>query len=314
MPHLAITAQDGACTLHNSAAPLLPALRRALGQDGPVIVMIHGYKYAPGHARSCPHRLLLSARHPSRGARRCSLPRGLGFGGGPDEGLGIGFGWPARGSIWQAWSEAGRAGAALAGLLDQIAALAPGRKVQIIAHSLGVRVALAGLRQARRAKVGRVVMLAGAEYTASAREAALSPAGRGAEFINITSRENDLFDFLVERLLRPPMPGDRCLGLGLAGPRRPDNWLDLQLDCPGTLQGLSALGHAIAPPRARVCHWPYMRPGMLDFYAALLRAPARTPLAALRAARPGAPAPRWSRLLAPPRAGFRLPIARGAAS
>jgi|SRR6056297_1300708 len=38
----------------------------------------------------------------------------------------------------------------------------------------------------------------------------------GAEVANIASREYDLFDFLLERLIAPPVAGDRCIGQGLS--------------------------------------------------------------------------------------------------
>ena len=79
--------------------------------DGPVIVMVHGFKYAPGHRSECPHRQILSLDPVRDCFKVVSWPRGLGFGrGAPDEGLGIGFGWNARGTLRQAYAEAARAG------------------------------------------------------------------------------------------------------------------------------------------------------------------------------------------------------------
>ncbi|MEY8841579.1 hypothetical protein AB9K41_21335, partial [Cribrihabitans sp. XS_ASV171] len=130
-----------------------------------------------------------------------------------------------------------------------------------------------------------------------------------AEFINITSRENDLFDFLFERLIAPPRPGDRAIGLGLDAP----NAVTLQLDCTGTLDHISRLAHPIAGAQHRICHWSsYMRPGVLHFYNALLREPERLSLDTLRRGLPEAPAPRWSRLLALPCPDLPLPFARKA--
>ncbi len=309
-------AADGAEASGPAAAH---AIRQALACVGPVIVLIHGYKFAPGEPGRSPHRHILSAE-PVRGHwKAVSWPRHLGFGRGDTrEGLCIAFGWDARGSLAQAYRRAGTAGAALARLVAEIAAEAPGRQVHVVAHSLGARVALTALRQAPAGAFGRLVLLAAAEFSSEAQAALAAPGAASAEIVNVTSRENDLFDFLFERLAPAPRPGDRALGLGL-GPlarcraMRPPasaqathagsmRWLDIQLDHPGTAPALRGLGFRLAPAERRVCHWsPYLRPGALAFYRALLREPERLPLPLLRGMLPAAHAPRWSRLLAPPR-------------
>lgn len=296
-------------------APLNPDLVRALDTDssGPIIVMVHGFKFCPGSAATCPHRHILSLSPRAGCWKALSWPCGLGFGAGaPDEGLGIAFGWPARGSIWRAYDRAEQAGEALARVIAAIRRIAPGRPIHALAHSLGARVVLTALRRLNAGDVDRVILLAGAEYGATASDALSCGAGRTADVINITSRENDLFDFMMERLIAAPEPGDRMMSHTL--PRRP-NTLTVQMDHHGTLEALDRAGYVIAPPSARICHWSsYLRPGVFDFYRALLRQSRQMPLARLRAVLPERPDPRWSRILPAPTLPRNLPLGRNAAS
>ncbi|WP_347139028.1 hypothetical protein [Paracoccus sp. SSK6] len=281
-------------------AGLPPALAGALGGlpgHAPVILMIHGYRYSPAAAHCDPHRHILSL-DPDRSARRAlSWPRALGFGAGAeDEGLAIAFGWEARGMLGQAYARAGEVGRSLAGLVSHLADRA-GRPVAVIAHSLGARVALQALHHGEPGCIGRMVLLAGAEFRDTAAAALGSPAGRGAEVLNITSRENDLFDFGMELWLGR---GRRqALGFGLDRPA--GNWLDLQIDDGETLAALDRLGFATERRPLRLSHWtPYLRRGLFDFYRTALAQPWALSLPMLRARLPGGIQPRWSRLLAPP--------------
>ncbi len=305
MPMLRITmTQDGA-RLHDARAPLRPALRRALAAaPGPVTVMVHGYKYLPGHPIHCPHDSIFSQtpRLPSR--KVISWPRRLGLRDQPGEGLGLSIGWSARGTIWDAYDRAEHAGTALAGVLSDIRTLAPDRSVHLLGHSLGARVALCAIRDALPGAVTRAVLLAAAVYGQTAQEALGSEAGRKTQVLNVTSRENDFYDFLMERLVAPTHTGDRMLGHGsLSLP----NMVTLQLDDPQSLAALSRSGFPIAQPTARICHWsPYLRSGVFALYRAYLSGV--MPQHQLRALLPVAPAPRWSRLMPFPqrRAGLRL--------
>lgn len=310
MPVIRINAMGETARLHGSPTPVGAALARIGPTEGPAVVMIHGFKYQPGHRRHCPHRHILALHPEALPWSAPSWPRQLGFGTGHQaEGLAVAFGWEARGTLWAAQRRAVRAGRALAQVIAALHRQAPARPVHVIAHSLGSELALEALHHLPAGAVGRILSLAGASYHSRAQAALATRAGRGAEFLNITSGENDPFDFLFERLARPPCPGDHAIGFGLEAP----NAVTLQLDCPGTLDHLSRLGAAIAAPERRVCHWSsYTRPGVLQFYRELLRRPDRLPLSTLRHGMPLRGAPRWSRLLALPSLPAPLPFAQKA--
>jgi pimeloyl-ACP methyl ester carboxylesterase len=313
MPVLQIDSGPDGPRLNQSLQPLTPALRQALQGSGPIVIMIHGYKFDPRNRETCPHRHILSL-DPSRASfKAVSWPRGLGFDGqSKGEGVAIAFGWPARGTIWKAYERAAIAGRALAGLIETIGRLAPGRRVHLLAHSLGARVALTALPHVSAPLVDRMILMSGADYGQTARTALQCSAGQQAQIINVTSRENDLFDFLLERLVAPPERGDRTLAHGM--PQAP-NTLTLQLDHRETLGVLRGAGFDIAPPGGRVCHWSsYIRQGVFPLYRALLRQPEDWPLIQLRAALPKACDPRWSRIWpsgwVPPRDAMGPPQAR----
>ena len=311
MPLLQINAGPQGPELHGASRPLGHALADGLETPGPIIIMVHGFKFAPGDAFDCPHRHIL-ALEPARDCwKAMSWPRALGFGSGfEDEGLALAFGWSARGTIWQAYNRAEAAGHALAALIRQLRQAAPDRPVHLLTHSLGARVALSALPHLAEGDVGRAILLNPAEFGGRARAALATPAGCGAEIYNVTSRENDVFDFLLERLIAPPHRGDGTLAQTM--PRQP-NTLTLQLDHPGTLKALNAHGFPVAPPRGRICHWSsYLRPGVFSLYRTLLRRPETLSQARLRSILPDRPDPRWSRVLQLPEFRMPLPVRRNA--
>ncbi len=272
------TALSGDAALGREIARLHPR--------APVIVMVHGYGHDPARPGLSPHARLFG------GAEGWAARLGADRGG--LEPLCIGFGWTSRGTVWRAWGDASRVAVPLAGLISRVAAT--GRRVHLVAHSMGARVALHGLAHAPAGSVGRVVLLTGAALRSDAAVALASPAGRRAEVVNVTSRENDVFDAAVEIATGW---ADRSIGDGLA-PARP-NWLDLQIDAPAARAGLSRLGYALAAPRGRICHRSaYARPGLFALYRDLLTDPPQLPLAALRDVLPREGEPRWSRLLSRP--------------
>ncbi|MBK4215248.1 hypothetical protein JJJ17_04840 [Paracoccus caeni] len=272
-------------------------LAQALPPNAPIVVMIHGYRYSPATPSHDPHRHILSLDPEPALRRSLSWPRALGFGSGhADEGLALAFGWEARGRLADAYARAGAAGGDLAALISEVAGAA-GRPVAVIGHSLGARVALQALHHADPGSIGRAILLAGAEFRDSAADAIASEAGNRAEILNITSRENDIFDFGIELWLGRGRR--RVLGFGLDQPAR--NWIDLQIDCKDSLKALELLGFPVEWAPLRLSHWtPYLRQGLFDFYRTALRHPWALPFPMLKARLPGATEPRWSRLLARP--------------
>lgn len=303
MPVIRINAQGADPVLHGTGACALSALSDAAEGSGPIIVMLHGYKFLPGHPVHCPHGHILSLDDANPCPKAVSWPVRLGFGAGdPDEGLGIAFGWHARGSLRAVYDRATDAGVALARVIRALRTVAPARPVHAIGHSMGARVILQSLAHLERGDLSRLVLLAGAEYRSTAEAMLDTPAGRACAVINVTSRENDLFDFLFERLVPAPRRGDAALGAGLMPA---EGRLTLPIDNTGLLDWLARRGIALAPPQTVVCHWSaYRRAGVFDLYDTLLRRPEALPLATLAAAVPDTNAPRWSRLRA--RLGARL--------
>lgn len=282
---------------HHTPPRRLWQTAETLPEGAPIVVMLHGYRYSPSEPAHDPHRHILSLDPDRRCRRVTSWPRALGFGGGrSDEGLGLAYGWEARGSLGSAYRRAGEAGTALAGIVSRLADQA-GRPVALIGHSLGARVALQTIRDAEAGSIGRVILLTGAEFRCTAAEALDSPAGDTAEIFNITSRENDLFDFALEQWMS--LGRRQALGFGLDQPAR--NWIDVQIDQSETLAELERMGFPTESRPLRLSHWtPYLRRGLFDFYRTALFQPWALPMNMLRARLPGRVEPRWSRLLAGP--------------
>ncbi|WP_417807925.1 alpha/beta hydrolase [Thioclava sp.] len=286
--------------------PDLLAQAKALPEGAPIVVMVHGYGYSPTDPRRDPHAHIF-ALEPSYDLNTAlSWPRALGLGGqNPVEGIAVGFGWESSGRLARIYDMAEIAAQRLARLTTRLA-LVSGRPVGIIAHSMGCRVALRALRHLHEGRVSRMVLLAAAEFQSRAEEAMTSPAGRACEILNVTTRENDIFDLLME--LGVGRGRERCIGNGLTRPLR--NWLDLQIDAPEVIATLCNIGYPVGVADRRVSHFScYMREGLFDLYRTVLRAPDRLPLPYLAQALPQAQAPRWSRLFARPRtAPLRLPF------
>lgn len=296
MPILAINANGD--TPRHPDGPLDQVLAQhlsALPAGVPILIMIHGYRYSLRHAPLSPHLNILSLT-PGKGKTR-SWPRRMGFGRGlPDEGLCIAFGWEASGSLWRAHAEAARAGIALAQLIALLRVLGAA-PVDLMGHSLGARVALAALPILPAGAVRRMILLAGAELTQTAAAVLATPAGCSAEVLNVTSRENDIFDFGYEWLIAPLSFGARTVGAGLAVP----NAVTLQIDAPAHRAALSRLGYPMARADRRMCHWSaYTRPGMFPIYRAFLSHPGALTLRVMRHALAESGTRRWSRLLALP--------------
>lgn len=272
MPLLHVTASTSGLTLPGGAALVNAAQDNS---HGSIVIMVHGFRYHPGSPRHCPHASLFSGSE--NGWAAALAPNA--------DTLAIGFGWPARGTIWRAWQAAAAAGLRLAALIDHLADSAPGRDIALVGHSLGVRVIASAMLALDRPRISRVLGLAGAEFAPTMSAALTSIGGRGASLLNVTTRENALFDLLLDWLVRPTASRGAPLGRGIDAPHA----LTLRLDCPDTLNTLAAHGFPVSPPTQRVCHGSvYSRAGVFPLYRAYLAG--RLPLSRLqprhRTARP----------------------------
>ena len=303
--------------VHSGPEAAIAAVLAVLPKTAPVVIMLHGKGYCPDVPGRDPHDLIFAPRAGHGRSRNVSWPRRLGFAlPGPRDPLGlcIGFGWDAQGRLWQATRAADAVAPQLANLISLIRFLDPGRRVDLIGHSLGARVILGAVPLVEEGAIGRAILLAGADFTHRAAQALASPAGQRAEFLNMTTRENDLYDFLFERAFSP-LGREGALGRGYAGA---PNWLDIQLDHPQTALALQRLGLPLSAPRARICHWSvYLRPGVFRLYRRMIHDRERLTLETLRAAIDAAPQPRWSRILdgwMPERALAAISVRRSSAS
>ena len=258
---------------------------RGLPDGAPIVIMIHGYKYHPRAQSTDPHRLLFSPRPEVSCTRSVSWPLELGFAQlGVDDGLAIGFGWEGRpsrkiapkpflNSFAHVYAQATRAGGHLARVLGWIAELAPGRAVDLIAHSLGARVAFCGISRRASDNLGRLILMGGAEYASVVDQSfRRSDHAQMPEVFCVRTRQNAFVDFLFESFAPRSHPHDFAIGRGYQGPR--DRWMNIRLDDPATLGVLSARGIGLSRPAAGklVDHWGfYQRAGIMKFYRQLLR-------------------------------------------
>ena len=282
-------------------------------------MLVHGFKFHPDVPDADPHRSLFALRPAGDGRRIRSWPEGLGFArrrrrerasasaspGRPARRCSASLVTTGRTGFARVYDRAAGYGARLAELVALLQRLAPGRPVDLLAHSLGARVALAALPALAEAP-GRVILLGAAEFDARARDfvrACRAPARR---------RSTTSPPAPTTSTTSPSRPSPRAAagasgrwGCGL-GAQLP-HWLDLQLDRAEVTAWINGLGIPLTAASARLCHWGfYTRGGALAVYQAILRRRPGWDIASLRAAPCfAAQEPRWSRLLprrpAPPR-------------
>ncbi|MBF9035598.1 alpha/beta hydrolase [Rhodobacterales bacterium HKCCE2091] len=265
-------------------ADLVRAATDRLAPGATVAILVHGYRSSPYAAHADPHRRVLK---PARGRthwKDASWPHYLHVGrGGPE--LAIGFGWPALGRLDRAAERAFAAGEAMGAMIAGIARDRPDLRLDVVAHSLGARVALTALESQAPGALDTLVLMTGAEYRGAAERAAFSPAGQSARILNVTSGENALFEGLFRLFAPGPDLLSRQISAGLSRPH--PGWIDLRIDDPAHLSALRGLGHRVGAPTGRVCHWSaYLRPGLFPLYRELFGPDGARAFARLRAALP----------------------------
>lgn len=245
----------------------LDAALGALPLGRPATILVHGYRFCPFSYDKDPHRHILSVTPRSDCWKAVSWPRHLHLDR-TGAGLGIGFGWQATGALPRVAARARTAGGQLGRMIAGIHRARPDVPVQIFAHSLGARVALAALETAPAGVIRRMVLMSGAEYRSAAERALALPAAAHIEILNVTSRENAPFDLLFRLASPPPAPFDRALSAGLRGL---PGCIDLAIDEAHVRAALQTLGYRLRPPQTRICHWSgYMRPGLFAVYRRML--------------------------------------------
>lgn len=199
-----------------------------------------------------------------------SWPLGLGFDvaiDGGSQGLAAAFGWQSQPGFAsslinhfqnfyaRAYDNAGKAAWVLSNLIYVLSKTIPHKPVDLFCHSLGLRVVLRALAllakqadddnadqvldptvaRAILERIGRVLILGGAEYVVEARLLCrrltawnLQP---GPHFYNFVSRENDVLDKLAENFGPRTFGDSQVIGHnGLSTTFQESYWIDLQID------------------------------------------------------------------------------------
>ncbi|MEJ6395163.1 hypothetical protein V8J82_18010 [Gymnodinialimonas sp. 2305UL16-5] len=250
--------------LHIAAQSGIAAALAEVPEGRAVTILIHGYRFCPSDPRHNPHHHILSLTPRAGCWKAVSWPRHLHMGR-ADGPFGIAFGWPARGPLRLVADRAFDAGRGLGQLIEVIRAVRPDLRLNLMAHSLGARVALAAISASPAHSVDRAILIAGAEYRDIACQALQ---GQSTRVLNIRSAENLPFDIAFRASVPAPHLGALPLA---AGQKNSQTWIDLRIDCARTRADLAALGHRIKPPATRFCHWSgYMRPGLFALYRRVL--------------------------------------------
>ena len=284
--------------------------RLAPGQ--PVVLMVHGFLFDPKQVVSPepkdtdnPHGRVYHFVETANLAEEqkhhtTSWPMGLQFAedDGGESGVAIAFGWQSQPGFAsslinhfknfyaRAYDKAGQAAWVLANVVDVLADMLPGHPIDLFCHSLGSRVVVRALAmmatrglQERLPRLGRIVILGGAEYVVEAqlmqqRLTSLRLPGRPAIY-NIVARENDVLDKLGENFGPRTFGNSQVIGHnGLGGNRRHSHWIDLRIDGKALREWMLRRGMAISGdnPDSVWDHWYYYtHPGNMAFYAAVLR-------------------------------------------
>lgn len=279
MPLIQLVSTGDVPRLRGDTRPLLSTLAETLETQPvsrPVFVLLHGLRYDAATPSTDPAASIFSAIPPKGDPRTVSWPRHLGFGRGrAEEGLCIGLSWPARTGLRQAYNRAADAGRSLAHLVDLIRFADPRRKIVVLAHSLGARVALCALPHIRTGRIHRMVFVYGAEIGSEATRLLGTATRPLPDILNVTSRENRIIDRAFATAITGCPWAKTIGGRGAAQPL----WTDLPLHDPATLALLRAHGYPISTALRPICHWSgYLRPGVFAVYRDFLNGSGALPL------------------------------------
>lgn len=294
------------------------------------------------------HFTVKDERHEQR-HHTASWPVGLGFEeqDAGESGLAVAFGWQSQPGFAtsliehfenfyaRAYDNAGQSAWVLINLIHALAELMPGRRIDIFCHSLGSRVVLRALALAAKrpeddeaeedddsklldpavandiiARIGRIVILGGAEYVVEAQLMRQRVDRLGLDdppqVYNVVSRENDVLDKLAENFGPRTFGNSQVIGhngldIELDDDKRGvDHWIDLQIDR-RALQDWMEDRHEITVsgdrPGTMWDHWYYYtHRGNMALYTNILRQRDEWAIPALRerGVPEGVPKPWWS--------------------
>jgi pimeloyl-ACP methyl ester carboxylesterase len=218
-----------------------------------------------------PFNQIFAVSPQSRCFKVASWPKGLGFDTDKNTGLCIPFAWPAMSPMTlsrvpgtgfrEIYERAAEAGKLLSHLVKLVHLIAPERQVDVVAHSLGARVALEASDAG--ARFDRMILLSGAETAKRACDVLAKVPD--AQVFNFSTDVNAAY----EALFAVSMPGS---GRTLSKLPPLPNVVTAKLDRWDVRDALAQLGYPIAAPERRICHWStYTARGALAFYSALLR-------------------------------------------
>lgn len=233
----------------------------------PVLLMAHGFLFDPRQATSPnpedtdnPHSRLYHFKDGDQDAEirhhTSSWPLWMGFD--PADmtgtsGLAVAFGWQSQPGFAasliehfqnfysRAYDNGGMAAWLFAVTIAELAELLPGKKLDILCHSLGSRVVIRALamigkhRPELLARLGQIIILGGAEYVVEAQlmirrlHESGSPSLPG--IYNIVSRENDVLDKLGENFGPRTFGNTNVIGHNGLDVKNPGgHWIDIQID------------------------------------------------------------------------------------
>lgn len=298
--------------------------RAASGLSGPVTIMANGFQFDPRKPAGAnpmksdnPHAIIFHFRDGGETqeayAHATGWPLWLGFKecDGGATGLAVAFGWYSTpdffGSLitaqknfyMEACGFAVITAAPFAMLIRRLAARIAKHPIDIVCHSLGSRLTIKAILLALAqdpaiaARLGRIIILGGAEYAAAGRKlvAALDGAAKGPEIYNFMGTS----DAVLERLgqnFGPGEDGDHKVignaGLGLGGIS--PHWIDLATGGKALNAWFEKRNDGVFLvsdlPNQAADHWGYYAVrGNMKLFSRILRERDAWSIAALRAAR-----------------------------